>query len=244
MLVLLLGRATRLSRYVTGLDKTYTATARFGEISDTLDAEGEITGLEAPMPTEDQLREAAKSFTGDLQQVPPMASAVKVGGERLYSIHRRGATVERESRHITVHSLEITFYDSARQLATFDVSCASGTYVRSLISDLAESLGTGAHLTALRRISVGAMSLPQAATLDDLTPEALQNRIIQSREVVLHLPVLEVESQEPRDVFHGRNIEAPGLQGSFRVESGGELLAVYNGDGKTATPEVVLCAGG
>jgi tRNA pseudouridine55 synthase len=103
LLMFLLGRATRLSRYVTGLDKEYVATARFGATSTTLDAEGEITPLpDAPEPTEDGLRAATQRLTGNLEQIPPMASAVKVGGERLYKAHRRGEVVERRPRAITV----------------------------------------------------------------------------------------------------------------------------------------------
>lgn len=247
LLILLLGRATRLSRYVTGLDKTYAATARFGQESDTLDADGEITPVDAPMPTESQIRELAETFTGELQQTPPMASAVKVGGERLYSIHRRGGTVDRDSRAITVNSLEVTSYDAAQQLVTFDISCSSGTYVRSLIADLADALDTGAHLMALRRTSVGTLHLRQAVSPETLTPENLRNRIIPPARVLSHLPALDVGGGRGRvwqAVCHGREIAVPGLRGSFRVESGGELLAVYGGDGKGGRPEVVLCAGG
>jgi tRNA pseudouridine55 synthase len=105
--VLLIGRATRLSRYVTPLDKGYTATARFGVVSDTLDADGNITSLDTPMPDESTIRAALGDFNGDLLQVPPMASALKREGTRLYDLHRRGLTVEREPRPVTVHALKL-----------------------------------------------------------------------------------------------------------------------------------------
>lgn len=239
LLVLLVGRATRLSRYVTGLDKTYTATAHLGAVSDTLDAEGEIQDLDAPLPAEEDLRAAARDFTGDLLQIPPMASAIKVGGARLYDLHRRGVTVERESRPVTVHSLELTSYDPP--FATFEVSCSSGTYVRTLVSDLAHSLGTGAYLTALRRTSVGDLDLSNATEPEDLSETTIHNRIIPPMRMVSHLPVVYADEKEREDVRHGRSLRARGTVGSFRVQAGEGLLAIYREEGDVARPEVVLC---
>ena len=241
--MLLIGRATRLSRYVTHLDKTYTATARFGAVSDTLDAEGEISQLDAPMPDERTLRAALPDFTGTLLQTPPMASAIKVGGRRLYSLHRRGLTVEREPRRITIHSLTLAAFDPEQQSATFEVSCSSGTYVRTLISDLATSLDTGAYLTALRRTRVGHLCVENASSPEALSPKTLFNHIIQIREAVAHLPGLTVDAVGERLVSSRRVLRASGMTGSFRVERNGELLAVYRGDGEVARAEVVLCGG-
>ncbi len=244
LLVLLIGRATRLSRYVTGLDKSYTATARFGAISDTLDAEGWITPLEnAPIPDEAAIRAATKRFTGQISQIPPMASAVKVKGERLYKAHRRGETLERESRPVTVHSLKLLSLQG--ETATFAVSCSSGTYVRALISDLADSLDTGAYLTALRRTSVGHLQAKNAALLEELTSDTLLYRIIQTKEAVAHLPAVEVSEGERFGVCNGRRLGASGIRGCYRVEVGGDLLAIYRDEdgGAVARAEVVLCAG-
>jgi tRNA pseudouridine55 synthase len=242
LLVLLLGRATRLSRYVTGLDKSYVATARFGAVSDTLDAEGRITHLEnAPMSDEDTIRGVLRRFTGDILQTPPMASAVKVGGERLYKVQRRGETVERESRPVTVHAFELLTLDPATTTATFRVSCSSGTYVRTLVSDLAAYLNTGAYLTALCRTSVGHITAQEATPPRKITPETLHECIIQSREVVAHLPGVEVQLAERAGVCNGRPLGTFGSMGSFRVEAGGELLAIYRGEGDGARAEVVLC---
>jgi tRNA pseudouridine55 synthase len=239
--VLLIGRATRLSRYVTHLDKTYTATARFGAVSDTLDADGEISQLDAPMPDERTLGAALPDFIGNLLQTPPMASAVKVGGRRLYSLHRRGLTVKREPRPITIHSLTLTAFNPEHQSATFEVSCSSGTYVRTLISDLATSLDTGAYLTALRRTRVGHLRVENASSPEALSSATLHNHIIQMREAVAHLPGLTVDAEGERLVRGGRAVVANGMRGSFRVERGGQLLAVYRGDGEVARAEVVLC---
>ena len=144
------------------------------------------------MPDEDAIREALRRFTGEILQTPPMASAVKVGGERLYKAQRRGETVERESRHVTVHAFELLTTDPTTATATFHVSCSSGTYVRTLVSDLATHLDTGAYLTALRRTSVGRMTLQNATPPEELEPETLFQRIIQPKEVVAHLTGVEV----------------------------------------------------
>lgn len=245
LLVLLIGRATRLSRYVTHLDKTYTATARFGAVSDTLDADGNITPLEgAPVPEEAAIHAATNRFTGDILQTPPMASAVKVKGERLYKALRRGETVERESRPATVHALKLLAYDAEARSATFEISCGSGTYVRSLVSDLAASLDTGAYLTALRRTRVGVLRVKDASTPEDLTPEILHKRIIQTTRVVEHLPAVSVSLEGGRRwVCDGRPLEAFGIEGSYGVLCGEELLAVYKDEGGRARAEVVLCGG-
>jgi tRNA pseudouridine55 synthase len=241
--VLLAGRATRLSRYVTNLDKTYTATARFGAVSDTLDAEGYITDLDAPLPPEEALREALPAFTGDLLQVPPMASALKQGGVRLYDLHRRGISVEREARPVTVHSLELAGLDPTGQTAKFEISCSSGTYIRTLINDLATSLGSGAYLTALRRTSVGHLTVDNASSSQDLLPETLHSHIIPPLDVIAHLPEVAVSEETGRSlVCYGRRIERVRVDGSYRVMCGGELLAVYRDDEDAGRAEVVLCA--
>jgi tRNA pseudouridine55 synthase len=241
LLVLLLGRATRLSRYVTNLDKSYTATARFGAYSTTLDADGVITLKEGPIPDEATLRAATSNFTGHILQTPPMASAVKVKGERLYKALRRGETVERESRPATVHALELIAYDPNACSATFEVSCGSGAYVRSLVADLAASLNTAAYITALRRYQVGHLTVQAAPSPEQLTPESLFNRIIPPKEVVAHLPVVEIAPALRRAVCSGRRQEEAFRGGVFRVELEGELLAIYRGDEDGGRPEVVLC---
>jgi tRNA pseudouridine55 synthase len=193
------------------------------------------------MPDEDAIHDALQCFTGEVLQIPPMASAVKVGGERLYKAQRRGETIERESRAVTVHAFELLTLDAATATATFRVSCSSGTYVRTLVSDLAASLNSGAYLSALRRTSVGRMRVQNATTPEDFTPETLHQRIIRSGEVVAHLPGVEVRLSERSGVCNGLPLGALGCLESFRVEVGGELLAIYRDEGEGARAEVVLC---
>jgi tRNA pseudouridine55 synthase len=228
---------------VTGLDKSYTATARFGAVSDTMDAEGDIEPLDAPLPNESTIRATLPDFTGDILQIPPMASALKREGKRLYDLHRKGITVEREPRPVTVNRLELRGLDPAELTATFEISCSSGTYVRTLIADLAESLGSGAYLTALRRTSVGHLNVKDATIPQNLTNETLQNHIIQPIGVVDHLPGVAVSGAGREAVCHGRRLERRGVEGSYRVMCGDELLAVYRDEGDEGRAEVVLCAG-
>ena len=195
------------------------------------------------MPDERTLSAALPGFTGKLLQTPPMASAIKVGGRRLYSLHRRGLTAEREPRLITIRSLTLIAFDPRHQSATFEVSCSSGTYVRALISDLATSLDTDAYLTALRRTKVGHLSVENASSTEALSPATIFNHIIQTGQVVAHLPGLAVDAEGERLVASGRVLRANRMKGSFRVEREGELLAVYRGDGEVARAEVVLCGG-
>jgi tRNA pseudouridine55 synthase len=241
LLVLLIGRSTRLSRYVTDLDKAYTATARFGAVSDTLDADGNITPLDTPMPDANTIRGTLPSFIGDILQMPPMASAIKREGVRLYDLHRRGVTIEREPRPVTVHAFDLLATNPTHQSATFEISCSSGTYVRTLIADLADYLHSGAYLTSLRRTRVGHLLVDSAVDPDDLTPIIIHNRIIHPDEVISHLPRVEVDGEEELAVRSGRVLGARGLEGSFRVEREGALLAVYRDDGAEAKAEVVLC---
>jgi tRNA pseudouridine55 synthase len=241
--VLLLGRSTRLSRYVTGLEKTYTATARLGAVSDTLDAEGEITSLDTPIPSENAIEAALPAFTGDILQIPPMVSALKREGKRLYELHRKGITVDREPRPVTVHRFALTNFDRAASTATFEISCSSGTYVRTLVADLAERAGSGAYLTALRRTTVGHLTIQDALSPDELTPESLYIHIIQATEVVAHLPAMLVSGASRGAVCHGRRLESRGVEGSYRVICGDELLAVYRDEGEEGKAEVVLCTG-
>lgn len=180
LLVLVLGKATRLSEKFSGHDKVYAGTMRLGTETDSQDRDGKviaekgIAGL-----TEAQLREAAKAFVGDLQQIPPMVSAVKVNGRPLYKLARKGQVIERASRPVTIHAFDLSRVELPD--ADFEVRCTKGTYVRTLCSDLGDKLGCGAYLLALRRLRSGPFDIKDAVTLDTLKtwerPELLKNMI-------------------------------------------------------------------
>lgn len=180
LLILLLGRATKLSDKLMSSDKVYEGVARFGEATDSHDSDGEIiSSLPVPPLTVEDLNAYADQFVGDQMQTPPMVSAVKKDGVPLYKLARKGVEVERKARLIHVYSFRFTTYDEP--LGAFRVACTKGTYVRSLVHDLGEKVGCGAHLAQLRRTVSGRFDVADAVTLETalaLTPADLGKRVI------------------------------------------------------------------
>ena len=167
LLVILLGRATRLSQYLISVDKEYEGTVELGKVTDSQDADGEVMETRPVPPlTEPDVAEAIRTFCGDQYQTPPMYSAIKIGGVPLYKRARRGEEVEREPRFIRVMSWDILKFVSPR--IVFRLRCTKGTYVRTLAHDLGQKLGCGGHLSALRRTASGSLRVEQALTLDAL----------------------------------------------------------------------------
>jgi tRNA pseudouridine55 synthase len=180
LLILLLGRATKLSQKLTADDKVYEGTLQLGQTTDSYDAQGEVThSAEVPTLDDAALNAAAQHFTGDLQQKPPMVSAVKKDGVPLYKLARKGKTVEREAKTVHVYSFNVSTYTAP--VGTFRVRCSKGTYVRSLAHDLGQSLGCGAHLRTLHRTRSGVFDVAEATRLEELVtlPDAeLPNRVL------------------------------------------------------------------
>jgi tRNA pseudouridine55 synthase len=180
LLIIVLGRGTKLSERLMGDDKAYEGTIKFGETTDSYDSDGELTASLPVMPmTLDQLNEEASSFIGDIMQVPPMVSAIKKGGVPLYKLARKGVEVEREPRLIHVYNFRFTEY--TEPFGKCRVACTKGTYVRSLAHDLGQKLGCGAHLTALRRSASGKFDVADALPLDailQLSTAQLEKRVI------------------------------------------------------------------
>lgn len=167
LLVILVGKATRISQYLTSVDKVYTGTIELGEVTNTQDAEGEVLETRPVPPlTEADVRKALQGFIGDQYQLPPMFSAIKIDGVPLYKRAREGVEVEREPRFIRVVSYELTRWASPE--LDFKVHCTKGTYVRTLAHDLGQRLGCGGHLKCLRRLSSGSLTLERALTLDQI----------------------------------------------------------------------------
>jgi tRNA pseudouridine55 synthase len=180
LLIIVLGRGTKLSEKLMSDDKVYEGDIKFGVTTDSYDADGEVTAT-APVPplTLEQLNEAAASFIGDLQQIPPMVSAKKQGGVALYKLARKGIEVVREPRLVHIYNYRFTAY--AEPLAKFRVACTKGTYVRSLAHELGQKLGCGAHLATLRRVTSGKWDVADALTLDAvlaLPSGELERRVI------------------------------------------------------------------
>ncbi len=186
LLIMLIGKATRVSQYLTSLDKEYEGTIELGKITNSQDADGEV--MEArPVPalTEAEVRAAMQAFLGDQYQTPPMFSAIKVEGVPLYKMARRGEEVEREPRFIRVSSYELT--GLALPQIHFRLRCSKGTYVRTLAHDLGQKLGCGAHLSALRRTATDKLRVETALPLEEIERLALpeiEKRLLPVREVV------------------------------------------------------------
>lgn len=180
LLIIVLGRGTKLSEKLMSDDKVYEGDMKFGETTDSYDADGVVTATQPVPPlTLDQLNEAAAAYIGDLQQIPPMVSAKKQGGVPLYKLARKGIEVVREPR--LVHIYNYRFTDYTAPLARFRVACTKGTYVRSLAHDLGAKLGCGAHLATLRRVTSGKWDVANALTLDAtlaLSTSELEKRVI------------------------------------------------------------------
>lgn len=170
VLPICVGKATRLAEYITGEDKAYRAEITFGVTTDTQDSFGEVTGeTDASHLGGGDVAYAITKFQGEIMQVPPMVSAVKVGGKRLYELAREGQEVEREARKVTIHKLQLLdFRPGPHPTAYVDVVCSKGTYIRTLAADLGEVLRVGAHMSYLVRTRSGPFTLAEAATLEDL----------------------------------------------------------------------------
>ncbi len=238
VLVLGIGRATRLLRFLTALPKEYRAKIVFGTETSTLDAGGEVTAnhdMSQLDPTE-VLRVAAE-MTGVIFQVPPMVSALKVGGRKLYEIAREGKEVERSPRRVNIYRFDLLPTEDAL-IWKAEVECSSGTYVRSLAADLGSNLGGGAHLAELRRLAVGTF------TLDDARPIEISN-ILPPSAAVSHLEKVCVDGDIVSEVGFGRVMDLERLNiegmGPWAIhDQNGELLAVYEAYGERAKPSVVL----
>ncbi|MYB03247.1 MAG: tRNA pseudouridine(55) synthase TruB [Acidimicrobiaceae bacterium] len=239
VLVLGVGRATRLLRFLTALAKSYEAEIVLGTETDTLDSSGQVTARhEMAAVTEAQARLAARSLTGDILQVPPMVSAVKVGGRRLHQLAREGVEVEREARPVTVHRFEVAAVPGCEGVLRAEVDCSSGTYVRVLAADLGRALGGGAHLRKLRRVAVGGFGLTEARSVE--SPEVLP-----MARAVEHLDGVRVGPAVAADVTHGRVLDLDRLgaagAGPWAVhDADGRLLAVYERFRTGAKPAVVV----
>ena len=232
LLVLVLGAATRCALVWQGGRKTYFGTARFGVVTDTQDTEGRVLARSDTRPSEAQVRAAAESMLGDLEQVPPMVSAIKVGGERLYRRARRGEVVERAPRPIRV--AEWTWLDFALPEASFRIRCSGGTYVRTLVHDLGQALGCGAALAALRRTRSEPFTLLQAcslAALDAAEPAPLlaQHGVPLDRALAV-LPELLLTDAAATAVGHG---QAPRVEpGTAPIAAGARSVVFRDGEGR------------
>ena len=211
VLPLCVGRATRIAQYLTQADKEYVMTLRLGITTDTLDAAGRETGRVAELRVRrEELEAVLPRFVGEIQQVPPIFSAKKYQGERLYRLARRGQVVERRPVTVRVHSLELLEFSPpfVRMRAT----CSKGTYARSLCDDIGRALGCGGHLYALTRTRAGRFTLEGILTLEELEARVREGRLsealISVAEALAHLPAVRVAPESGRRILHGGPVTA------------------------------------
>lgn len=224
VLPVLLGRATALSSLLLDADKRYTATVKLGVATDTEDITGNIISETDTQVTNKQLENALKTFTGKIMQKPPMYSAIKKDGLRLYKLAREGKTAEIEAREIEVFSIDLTSPLNDQNIFGIDVHVSKGTYIRSLARDIGEYLGCGACLTELRRTYTGGFSLPDCVTLDRLNEENITEHIISEERAVSHLREVFVTEKQAFRFCNGGQLDLERLKTKNFTD--GELVRV------------------
>lgn len=237
LLVILVGRVTRLARFIERHPKQYLAEAVFGVSTDTDDRDGEVIGRTAveTWPTREAMERELAGFRGVSLQRPPAYSARKVEGQRAYALARKGRQVDLPSREIEV--LDTGVDDWTPPVLCFRVLVLAGTYVRALARDLGERLGTGAHLGALRRERIGPFRVDQALSLDEVSEGCA---LLTPRELLAGLAEVELAEQEAKAVRHGRPIQRAGAEGEAMMTRDGQVLAVGEGREGAWHPRVVL----
>ncbi len=243
VLVVAVGRATRLLRFVTDLDKTYTGEVVLGTATTTLDSSGTVTAtVDMSGISLDDVAAAAATMTGTLDQIPPMVSAIRVGGKRLYELARVGEEVERAPRKVTVSRFDVGPGPEPGVFA-IEVACSSGTYVRSLAADLGSALGGVAHLRRLVRTRVGGFTREAAIAPETVTEGTLRRPV----ELIGHLDAVEVTAEVIGMVEHGRVLDDDTLgvfgSGPWAITSGGRLLGVYERHGAGRAKPMMIYSG-
>jgi tRNA pseudouridine55 synthase len=228
LLPLCFGEATKFAGELLDADKTYLATLRLGVTTDTADAEGQVLMTRPVMVSAADFEAVLPRFRGDIEQVPPMHSALKRDGKPLYEYARQGIEIERAPRRVTIHDLRLLGF--AGDTAEIDVSCSKGTYIRTLAADIGEVLGCGAHLTALRRTRIGKLSVESAVTLEQIEAQAPAERdasLAPADALVEYLPRADLAVAEVARILHGQAVRWNGPVGErWRLYGEGRFLGL------------------
>lgn len=226
VLTVMLGGGTRFIELLPSHDKAYTATFRLGTVTDTLDITGKVLETREVNVTAEQVREKIKDFVGEISQLPPMYSAVSVDGQRLYDLARQGIEVERTPRNVTVFSIDMLSENEQTGEYEISVECSSGTYIRTLISDLGEALGCGAVMTKLRRTKANGFGIENAVTLEQLEAAAengtLDEIVISVEKALKNYPMIRVTAAQAKRFRNGGELDLQRLKyqrmlGYFRI---------------------------
>lgn len=247
VLVVCLGAATRLSEYVMNHDKTYRASIMLGVETETYDAEGEIVStVDASHIGRADVERALSAYVGEIAQIPPMYSAIKQGGKKLYDLARAGQVVERAPRPVTIHAITVETFEAVQPetpIAVCEIKCSAGTYIRSLAHDLGAALGVGAHLTGLERTASGAFSVDAAVTLEQLAAAQDWSGFTTAPLYALAgMPQLVLSVSDWDEISHGRTIPAQD-ENAGQVAAGvmdGQLRAILRADSGQWHPHKVF----
>lgn len=227
LLVVFAGRATRAVEFAEADSKEYIAGLRLGVSTDTQDTTGNVLNTCETLPSKDELIAAANGFLGEISQIPPMYSAIKINGKKLYELARRGEIVERSPRKVTISKLELVGEDKCDYI--LDIHCSKGTYIRTLCSDIGDKLGCGGCMSSLRRVKAGVFSITQAHTMEQIQAAAdlggLDGIIIPVDTLFADKPNLTVNEFEEKKLRNGNTIKTESADGTYRVYSeSGEFL--------------------
>ena len=227
LLVVFAGRATRAVEFAEADSKEYIAGLRLGVSTDTQDTTGNVLNTCETLPSKDELIAAANGFLGEISQIPPMYSAIKINGKKLYELARRGEIVERSPRKVTISKLELVGEDKCDYI--LDIHCSKGTYIRTLCSDIGDKLGCGGCMSSLRRVKAGVFSITQAYTMEQIQAAAdlgeLDGIIIPVDTLFTDKPKLTVNEFEEKKLRNGNTIKTKSADGTYRVYSeSGEFL--------------------
>lgn len=225
LLVVLVGRATRAASFVEAEEKEYVAAFRPGVVTDTQDITGKLLSRQSVLPTDAQVRAALPAFIGPIEQLPPMYSAIKIHGQKLYDIARRGGTVDRATRTVTIHDI-----DYLERTADGDhllrIRCSKGTYIRTLCHDLGQALGCGGCMAALRRTASGAFRVEDAVTISRVDP-SFRDKLLPIDTLFSDAPALTLTTEQERRCRCGNPFPTPASAGRYRFYSArGEFLAL------------------
>lgn len=230
LLAIALGEATKTVPYMMDADKVYTFTVKWGEATTTCDTEGQISDVSSSRPTRSEIEAALPAFMGDIQQAPPAFSAIKIDGQRAYDLARAGQAPIMKTREVHVESLRLDHMPDDDH-ACFEVHCGKGTYVRSLARDLALSLGTFGHVSALRRVSCGGISVAECVVLEALdvqTPDTIASCLNPVEAVLGHMPSIDLDAVRTEKVAHGNPVML--LPHELKSFPDDEVLLMHQGE--------------
>lgn len=248
LLPICLGEATKFSHFLLDADKSYRAVVQLGSVTTTADAEGEVLSRSDVQVTTDQLQHVLQTFVGEIEQVPPMHSALKHQGRALYEYARDGIEIERSARAVTIHSIELIGFDLQAQRCEMDVVCSKGTYIRTLAEDIGNKLGCGAHLAGLRRSSSAHFRLEDACTLEQLEKMTMGARdalLLGADAAVANLPQVTLDADSAFYLLRGQSVWKAGVRinGLFRIYSeAGRFLGLgeLDHDGRIAPKRLLV----